>query len=749
MATAGSSESEKKSDGGLTPMTDEERSRRRREAALIVAAGLAVFVFALWEIRRPGAADGAAGNVFSFLIVNLNVVLLLLLVFLVVRNLLKLYFEWRLKLPGAQLRSRMVMAFVTIASFPAVVMLLLSLEFSTNAIDGWFDTEVEGALRGAWQLAQTYYQQAGDDSLAHARALADQLVTAEGTLPATANDALKAKIASYQAAYGLGTIQVIRRDSSELVTVFSESTPTGVPLGADRELLGLILDGNDATRVESLGESDVVRGAAPVVANGDDIIGMVVVDLLVDRSPRLWSDEILAAFRDYRSLKLNKRPFKNLYVLTMALASLVVIFSATWLGLYLAKGITEPLANVVAATKRVAEGDWNVRLEEVGGDEIGTLVQSFNSMTAELKTSHATLEERRRYIENIVHNIDAGVLSVDEHGHVSTVNAAVTSLLGLTADALVGRDAAAVLDESGYPEVASLLRELQRGEVPSGTRLNVQREDEARTLLVTVTSLEGELGESSGYVLFIENVSQIVQVQRMEAWREVARRIAHEIKNPLTPIQLSAQRMQRRLKDRLDGDDAALLDECTSTIVNEVDSLKNLVNEFSTFARQTSSEKRPHDLNALVEETMPLYTQSRPDLRIVAELAADLPSVVMDRDSIKRVLVNLIDNAVASVGASANGGGDAPHVMVRTRHEAALSRVVLEVSDRGPGIPVEYRARVFEPYFSTKSEGTGLGLAIVASIAADHHAYLRLHDVEPHGIRFALEFPDGAPEADA
>jgi two-component system nitrogen regulation sensor histidine kinase NtrY len=730
----------------------DETKRRRREATLIVAAGLAVLVFALWEIRRPGASDGAVGNVFSFLLVNLNIVLLLLLIFLVLRNLLKLYMEWRVKLPGSQLRSRLVLAFVAIASFPAAVMLLLSLEFSTNAIDGWFNTEVEEALRGAWQLAQTYYREAGEDSTQHARALAEQVGGEDGAMPSGASDELRQRISRYQSAYGVGTVQVVRADGSEVVTVFSDATPTGVPLGADKELLTLVLAGNDATRVEALGESDVVRGAAPVVTVDGVIEGMVVVDHLVDHSPRLWSDDILASFREYRVLKLNKRPFKNLYVLTMALASLVVIFSATWLGLYLARGITEPLGDVVAATKRVADGDWDVELKEVGGDEIGALVTSFNSMTSELKTSHASLEDRRRYIENIVNHIDAGVLSVDEHGLVSTVNAASTSLLGLSAEALVGKDAAVVLGDSGYPEIGTLLADLERGDVQSGTRLNVDREEEGRTLLVTATSLEGEGGMRSGYVLFFENVSQIVQIQRMEAWREVARRIAHEIKNPLTPIQLSAQRMQRRLADRLDGEAGALLEECTTTIVNEVDSLKQLVNEFSTFARQTSSERRPHDLNSVVEETMPLFRQSRPDLRIVDDLATGLPDVVMDRDSIKRVLVNLLDNAVAATGGgeAASNGKDAAEgdVIVRTRHDAALSRVVLEVSDHGPGIPPEHRARVFEPYFSTKENGTGLGLAIVASVAADHHAYLRLLDEEPHGTRVTIEFPDGGPDSE-
>jgi two-component system nitrogen regulation sensor histidine kinase NtrY len=355
-------------------------------------------------------------------------------------------------------------------------------------------------------------------------------------------------------------VQLVDDKGRELLSVFSETTPTGVPLGVDEALLTEALAGRDATRVESLGASDVVRGAVPVLSPDGEVTAMVVVDYLVDESPRMWSDRIVASFREYRSLQLNKRPFKNLYVLTMALASLVVIFSATWLGLYLARGITEPLARVVAATRRVTEGDWDVRVADVGGDEIGTLVRAFNSMTSELRSSHATLEERSRYIEKILNNIDAGVISVDEEGKVSTVNPSALSLLGLREERLVGRYAAQVLDSSGYPEVGSLLSDLERGVVSSGARVNVHREDENRTLLVIATRLEREDGELTGYVLFFEDVGQIVHAQRMEAWREVARRIAHEIKNPLTPIQLSAQRLQRRLRGRVTGEEGRIVE---------------------------------------------------------------------------------------------------------------------------------------------------------------------------------------------
>ena len=723
-----------------------ERRRRRREGLVILACAVAVLIFAVWEIRKPDAAAGAGRNVFSFLLINLNIILLLLLVFLVTRNVLKLVIERRRRVPGSQLRSRMVLAFVAIALFPAVVMLLVSIEFMTNTIDNWFNTEVESSLRGAWRLAQTHYRASAEQAVLQAAALGSQ-ISEEGLDTLVRKGKLSELVSSHQRTYKLGTVQVFDKKGKQLIASFNSDTPTGMPLGTDQELLGTTLSGDTATRVEPFGESDIIRGAAPVRSrDGTRVVGAVVIDTLVERSARLWSEEILDSFREYRQLKLNKRPFKNLYVLTLALASLVVVFSATWLGLYLARGITEPLTQLAAATRRVAEGDWDVALPESGGDEIGALVAAFDSMTVQLRNSHQALEERRRYIENIVANIDAGVVSVDAEGVVATVNPAAISLLGLRGTDLVGSDATRVFSDAGYPQVATLLDDLRTGAVASGTRRNLTREEEGRTLQVTATTLElsSPAQARGGFVLFFENVSQIVEIQRMEAWKEVARRIAHEIKNPLTPIQLSAQRLRRRLHERLSGEDAALLDDCTETIVHEVGELKGLVNEFSRFARRPAGEMRTCDLNQVVEETLPLFRQARPDLRIDFEAEASLPPVLMNREAVKRALMNLLDNAVSAV-AERNGepvvDAASADIAVRTRVDADLSRVVLEVSDRGPGIPPEHRGRIFEPYFSTKPDGTGLGLAIVASIAADHHAYVRLHDVEPHGTRFVIEFP--------
>ncbi len=739
----------------LGSISDEERRRRRREGALILAAGFAVLLFAIWEIRDPRSSE-AAGNVFSFLLINTNIILLLLLVFLVVRNLLKLMIERRRKVLGSQLKGRLVMSFITIALFPCAVLLLVSMEFFTNTIDTWFSTEVEKSLQGAWELAHTYYEESAEDALRHSRAVGQQIaqVIPEGGEVGAAT--IERVVKQNQEAYGLGTVQVFDARRRQVGAFFNPAAPTGVPMQTDNDLLEPTLAGNETTRVESLGESDVIRGASPIRDENGTILGAVVVDYVVGRSARAWSEDILTSYRDYRELKLNKGPFKNLYVITLSLASLVVVFSATWVGIYLARSITDPIGRLAEATREVAAGRWDVRINEGGGDEVGTLVRAFNSMTEQLKGSHEDLDERRRYIENVLAHVAAGVVSVDNSGVINTVNPVVISLLGIKNRGVVGKQAGEVFEAAGYPEVVAILEELRNGRIASGARRNIARENEGRTLLCTVTTLVRRSGERAGAALFFEDVSQIAEIERTEAWKEVARRIAHEIKNPLTPIQLSAQRLRRRLGKKLSGADAEIFEECTTTIDQQVDELKTLVNEFSRFSHRAAATMHPHSLGDIVTETLPLYRQSRPDIAFRSETADALPDVSMNRDAVKRALINLLDNAVAAIGNERNEikrvaaedgegsqAGKTPpaEIIVVTRYDKGLSRVVLEVADSGPGIPPEHRARVFEPYFSTKPEGTGLGLAIVASVASDHRAYIRLKENQPRGSRFIIEFP--------
>jgi two-component system nitrogen regulation sensor histidine kinase NtrY len=359
-------------------------------------------------------------------------------------------------------------------------------------------------------------------------------------------------------------------------------------------------------------------------------------------------------------------------------------------------------------------------------------------MTADLRASHAELERRRRYTETLLRNVSAGVVALDRDGIVTTINPCAERLLGVTANGVMGRDYSMAF----APELARSLDEIfgtgpSHGDSRSTIKLGSGAE---RELMMTATPLHAEDGSNLGMVLFFEDVSQIAKVERMEAWREVARRIAHEIKNPLTPIQLSAERLRRQLGGSQPGSAATLVDECTRTILSEVEDLKNLVNEFSAFARLPHLNPVPGDLNALAEETTNKFREANSGVEFILDLDPTLPSVAIDRDGLKRALVNLLDNAVAASSAT-NGSGDKPRIEVRTAVEWTSGVVTLEVGDNGPGIEPRLRTRIFEPYFSTKKGGTGLGLAIVATIVTDHHGFVRVYDRPPHGSRFVLEFP--------
>jgi two-component system, NtrC family, nitrogen regulation sensor histidine kinase NtrY len=431
------------------------------------------------------------------------------------------------------------------------------------------------------------------------------------------------------------------------------------------------------------------------------------------------------------------------YVLGLVLIGLAVVLLASWFGIYLARGITGPIKLLAEGTQAVAGGNLNLAIPQVGDDEIGHLVESFNRMTSDLRASRGELERRRRYTEALLRNVSAGVVGLDPEGRVSAINPCAARMLALRAADVLGRP----YNECFHPVLVHALDEVLAGgarprEVRSSLKLDAGGTEVE--LMMTASPLGDEDGRIDttrdlGTVLFFEDVSQLAKVERMEAWREVARRIAHEIKNPLTPIQLSAERLRRQLRVRSDGE-ARLLEECTHTIIGEVEDLKRLVNEFSGFARMPQINPMPGDLNLLVEETLNNFREAHPTTEFVAVLEPTLPKIAIDREALKRALVNLLDNAVAATAAT-NQNGVRPRIVVRTAVDSTSGVVMLEVADNGPGIDPRIRTRIFEPYFSTKKGGTGLGLAIVSSIVTDHHGFIRMRQNEPQGSRFILEFP--------
>ncbi len=731
-----------------SPRTGSEL-QRRREGLIILCTAVAVLLFAFFETRLPQFSSGNSltNNVIFFLLINLNIILLVLLVFLVARNLAKLVFERRRRMLGSHLRTRLVLAFLAVSIFPAVLIFLVALGFMTSSIENWFNVQVENSLAGSLEIARSYYQHGSETALHHARALADRVARERLVDPENAQQ-LGDFVATKQREYDLGTVEVYGVDRQRRAFALADDVPAQVTLGRTSSLLSAALDGRAETRIQSMGDADVIRAAVPVALEGGGVVGAVVVDYFVPQSVANRSAEIARSFQEYRQLKILKQPIISNYVVTLVLVTLLVIFCATWMGFYLAKGITVPIQKLAEGTREVAQGNWQYRIGFGEGtsiasdDEFGTLVGSFNQMTADLETINLELEKRRRYMETILGTMTGGVISLDQEGRVTTINEAAERLLGLDRRSALGRDVAEVFARPDLNTARELMQELRNGSQRSnGARAHRQLKlvagGRVLTIVLTATVLRDDAGQPIGAVLFFEDVTEIVKVQRMEAWREVARRIAHEIKNPLTPIQLSAQRLHKRYAGRL-KEDGALFEECTRTIVTQVEELKTLVNEFATFARLPSGEHTPENLNTVIEEATLLFKEGHRDIRFSFDADASLPLLPLDREGIKRAVINMLDNAVAALSPP---NGVERRIEVSTRYHRAHGIVALEIADTGCGIDANARARLFEPYFSTKQGGTGLGLAIVSTIVADHQGFVRVKDNEPRGSRFIIELP--------
>ncbi len=742
--------------GSSGSLSDTEIKRRRRDLVLTALVVLSVVAVALVERRIASLPDALPfANSLLFLILNAtSVFLIVVLVYLIGRHFVKLVFERQRGTLGASLNLKFVLALSLVATVPTGALYLVSSGFITASINAWFGLQMDRALDESRDVADAYYEAWERNALHFAEQIAEQ-ITARRLLREENRDELALFLHEKQHEYHLGVLQVFPFAESEpLATLVNPEIPTAAFVKRESPLVAGALEGKRDTLVEAAGagRGDVVRGAVPIRSSdpsrGDEVVGAVIVNHLVPHALAHKVSAIRSAVAEYRSIQPVAGQIAGVYQLVLLLFALVVVLFALWWGLRMAKGVTGPIRALAEGTEKVARGDLDVVIHEGADDEIGLLVRSFNQMTHDLREalagkerSNAELDRRRRYMEIVLRTVGAGVVSLDAEARINTVNPAALRLLAISPGAAaVGSKLDEVLQR---PELLDVLHELSAQTRP-GVRESVRRQvvvpsgDELLTLLVTWSLLQDEEGRPLGSVIVFDDYTQEVRAQRMAAWREVARRIAHEIKNPLTPIQLSAQRMRRRFRDRFgdNAEDARVFDECVDTITSHVDGLKLLVNEFSQFARLPTAKPKPDDLNHLVQEAVSAYAGSE-GVAFQAELDASLPQLEFDREQLRRVLTNLLDNARAAVTDCGRPG----EVVVRTVYDAPLQTARLEVADNGIGIRPEDRRRVFEPYYSTKPHGTGLGLAIASRIVADHHGYLRIHPSRPHGTRFIIELP--------
>jgi two-component system, NtrC family, nitrogen regulation sensor histidine kinase NtrY len=723
-----------------------EYRKRRLERVLIgISLALVVAITSLEVNLVHRGGQPVTGSLLAFGLLNINTFLLLLFTFLIFRHLAKLLMERRRKVFGSRLRTRLVLTFIALTLMPTLFLFFMAWQLMSSRVDFSWDRQVEQSLEQALTVSRTVSQELQSKLQACGRVVSLELAQRDNWRQedrAALEAFLKPRLENYQ----LSGLEILDPRGNVVAAVTTPEAPQFPEVtGNDLQLLA---KAPDKSIRQPLPQGELLTLPVSLRDTAGSLAGYVVVRELIPQAQLLQIATAAKSLQDLRQRHLLFSPVRVSHYLTLIIVTLIAMMAAIWLALYMAREITTPIRQLAEGTAKVAGGDYDIHIDQEGRDEIGFLVQSFNKMThdllrsqaqlaaayRQLSDSHALISTQKRDMEILLKNVAAGVIGIDAAGRVTNINDSAAQMLRLRREDVLGQDCRGLLPPEEYHRMADVVaaaRKSPRGMVERPLHLVLP--DQTLYLLIKTTALRDEAGQDLGVVLVFEDLTELERAQRLAAWREVARRIAHEVKNPLTPIKLAAQRLQRRFAGHL-GEREQIFDECTGIIIKQADEIKNLVNEFSRFARLPQLSLAPQDLNALLQETLLLYEESQPRITLKFNADQDLPPLLLDGEQVKRMLLNLLDNALASIPGSGA-------ITVSVQGNPAQERVELVIADTGVGIPDRDKIRIFEPYFSTKRGGTGLGLAIVNSIVADHQGLLRVEDNVPRGTRFIIYLP--------
>lgn len=742
----------------LTP-EQRERIRRRRRGLLWILGATVLLLLSiivsqqlwLWTVIRP---DTASDTLVLYALSTLNFVAFVVFLFIFVRNLLKLRRERQERQLGSKVKTRLLVYFISISFLPITAMAVFSYLFLNRSLEKWFNPLPEEILQQAERVRRETLE-------SHEQTLRDNASLLVMLLNKQAPHERQSTLDQIVASGQLAGIEIIASDG----TVVTKSRAS--------------LETEDLAELDQLfAEARESRGTTdPTLTDGKDFdvvsVPLNQTETLIiapqKRASNDLTDFVTSSERDYQELVGKQRRVRLLGLSTLGLMTLILLFVSSWVAIYLARGIATPIKALAEASNEVARGNLSHRVTTIADDELALLAESFNQMTTqldenrrrieagaeELREKNLALRERRNYIETVLQSLSTGVVSVDENDRVTTLNASASRMLGLNDRVEANPPLNSLIVNEDWIVVDRLLRRARRmGHSTEQTQLESGATNGGGPIPVamTATAMRDSKGPRPGVVLVIEDLSELLTAQRAAAWSEVARRMAHEIKNPLTPIQLSAERIAKSyarangggngsngmLDDRTDERRvAAVIAECTETIGREVAGLKAMVDEFSRFARLPATRLEPANLNEVVSQAVGLYEERLDGTRIEVKLDRELPQIMLDVEQIKRVFVNLIDNALDAMGANSND----KLLTITTIRDVESGLVRVEVADTGQGIaPGDYR-RLFEPYFSRRDSGTGLGLAIVQRIILEHGGRIHAEKNFPRGAKFVVELP--------
>jgi two-component system, NtrC family, nitrogen regulation sensor histidine kinase NtrY len=633
-----------------------------------------------------------------FILLNLNLIALFTLIFFVGKNLFKIYLEKKEKIAGYKFKTRLVAILVVMTLIPSAFLFVVSSGVVTNYFDRWFDPQIKHQLNISIDLAKSAYDMQRQQALDYAKAI-------------TSGNAPPDRFRVY-------ALSRVPDNASETVRAGFE--------------------GKSDAEVISGEKGDIVRAVVPRDSRRPQD-GVIVVESMIDAGISRNAEEIQEAYRNYLTLESWKLPIKANYLLILGFFTLLIVFTALWIALRVSRGITDPIQELALATDQVAKGNLEMEVLTTRNDEIGLLVNSFNKMVRELKESKDSLnsawlksERSRLIIENIIKNINSGVIYLNKEGNILMFNNAACKILCIEQKDIINRNYSVLLSILKSEELKGIVKNIRVWDFQGLEReLRVTVGERLRLLRIFITTL-GEADNFLGTLVVFDDLTEISRAEKALAWQEVARRMAHEIKNPLTPIQLSTEHMIKKWQNR-DKDFDKIFDRSTKAIIKEVQSLKNLVNDFSRFGKMPEIRKTPVMIRVIIDEIINLFKDYR-DIVITTSFHGEEAAVYLDEEQFKRVLINLVGNAIQ---AMQNRG----EVEICTEYDSRSNRVLIDIADNGPGIRDEDKEKLFLPYFSTKKDGTGLGLAIASKVVTDHRGYIRIKDNDPTGTVFSIELP--------
>jgi two-component system, NtrC family, nitrogen regulation sensor histidine kinase NtrY len=735
------------------PFTEKQlRDKRKRTTFTAMGVFIALIGMTFLEnyFLQVQSTSAIGNNIAVLAVFNIILILIFVLIILITRNLVKVYNERKSNIIGSKFQTKLIIAFLILALVPSVLLFTVASKLFTFSIGNWFNLQIEQTLEYSMDIARSYYSDLEKRALSKTKNI-ERYINDEELYLIIKRERLSTLAKDKVFEYDLAGILIYDNELKPIVRELDSSKLSSqTPLNFS-ELIKKSLDGEGVTEIQMTHGGNLMIVVVPLtetIVGKISIWGYILTLNPVSNSSLRKIETIRNTFEDYQQQSFLKIPVSANYYTTFLLITLLILFSAIWLGFYMARGITVPIQQLAEGTRRITEGDLDFKIGARATDEIATLVDSFNNMTQELnesrlKIQHAhedltstniELDRRRNYIETILDSIGAGVVSIDKVGHITTFNKAAEKILHLKSQNIFGSSYRDALSFSYHQSIRKLIQRMfTQNSESMEEQIDLRVGENNLTLLVHIQVLRGATRKYRGLVIVFEDLTHLIKTQKIAAWKEVAQGIAHEIKNPLTPIQLNTQRLKKKYHENKE-DFARVFDESINIITQEVEGMKELLNEFLRFSRMPTPKPRPTALHKIIDDILISYSEHDKNLKIKKSFDPNLGAIHIDPEQIHRVFINLFENATDAI----QDGGT---ISISTRVLQIEKLVRIEFSDDGAGISPDHRDKLFLPHFTTKNRGTGLGLAIVNRIIIDHNGSIQAKDNQPKGTVFVIDLP--------